>query len=175
MALTGRPLDLQIRGAGYFALRGPESAPNCYTRYGSFKVDKLGKLIGVQNYPLNTHLLIPSRATSVRVSPNGFVEVIIADPKLPASASSAQTSTKIVGRIELTVFTNPSALKPAGAAAPHVFVPTKESGTGVSGVCGLRGFGQLLQGHLEDNYDCFAKKLCHMLQSACSESNMPYT
>jgi flagellar basal-body rod protein FlgG len=48
---TGNPLDVAITGEGYFVVETPQGT--AYTRDGQFKVDRTGKLVTAQGYPVS--------------------------------------------------------------------------------------------------------------------------
>lgn len=74
---TGRPLDLAIRGPGYFAVRDLETGAPLYTRAGNFTMDSSGRLVTadgrgqVVTADGRGLALDPVAAGSVRVSDDG--------------------------------------------------------------------------------------------------------
>lgn len=133
---TQNPLDLAIEGDGFFQLLLPDGSTG-YTRDGSFKMDKDGKLVTSNGHILQPEIVIPSDTTQITITEDGTVSVIIAnDPKTPQE----------VGKIELIKFANPSGLTPIGK---NIFKETAASGDPVTGTPGTEGFGRLAQGFLE--------------------------
>lgn len=76
MESTGRPLDLAIEGDGFFVVEGPQGP--LYTRNGSFHVDTQGRIVTIDNLPLQGtagSLTLPANATSesIMVSRDGQI------------------------------------------------------------------------------------------------------
>ena len=71
---TGRPLDLAIRGDGFFRVRSPEGAV-AYTRDGSFDVDSEGRVVSKSGWFLDPPVTVPSggEGYSVAVEADGTV------------------------------------------------------------------------------------------------------
>ena len=101
---TGNPLDLAIKGNGFFAIRTPNGER--YTRDGNFTLDVNGQLItstgqpvlGTNSQPIN----IPRTAGDVTIAPDGTI-----------SATANGTSTQL-GQLRVVTFTDPQKLERDG-------------------------------------------------------------
>jgi flagellar basal body rod protein FlgG len=98
---TGNPLDVAIRGDGFFAVNGPGGT--LYTRNGTFQIDDQGRLTTSDGLPVagdGGPLTLPAEATPARVyvSPAGGVYV-----------DDTQ-----VGSLKLVTFADNSRLEQAG-------------------------------------------------------------
>jgi flagellar basal-body rod protein FlgF len=96
---TGNPLDLAIKGDGFFVVQGPKGT--LYTRNGSFQIGANGQLQTKQGLPVQTSsgsIQLPPDITTITVEPDG---TLMAD------------KTK-VGQIKLVKFADPKQLEPAG-------------------------------------------------------------
>ncbi len=94
---SGNPLDLAIRGEGYFAVETPEGER--YTRAGGFTLDPDGQIVTAQGFALlgdgGAPMTVPPEAGAITVARDGTL-------------SSEQGE---IGRIQLVRFANPQALK----------------------------------------------------------------
>jgi flagellar basal-body rod protein FlgG len=132
---TQQPLDLAIRGSGFFEVTLPDGS-NAYTRGGSLQLDKDGVLTTSEGYPLTPQLRFPADATSVLIDSSGKVTAQVPDEADPIE----------VGNIQLVNFMNASALRPLGE---NLYVPTDNSGDPLPGTPGQQGLGQVAQGFVE--------------------------
>jgi flagellar basal body rod protein FlgG len=92
---TGRPLDLALRGDGFFVLDGPKGP--IYTRNGVFQLNGNGELQSMAGLPVRGsagRITIPPDATEIVVHPDGAIVA----------------GTGEVGRLELAHFKNPREL-----------------------------------------------------------------
>ena len=133
--VTKNPLDLQVEGAGFFAVQLPDGQQG-YTRDGSFKKDPSGKLVDRNGNSLQPELVIPPNAETIEIGANGQVNVTVAGSVTPQN----------IGQLQLTNFINPAGLRALGK---NVYVPTGASGQPQQGQPGQNGFGQVAQGQLE--------------------------
>ncbi len=94
---TGSPLDLAIRGPGYFAVE--TAAGERYTRAGGFALDAEGRIVNAHGQALlddgGAPLSVPTEASDVTIAQDGTVS----------------TDQGEVGRIRLVRFDDPQALK----------------------------------------------------------------
>jgi flagellar basal-body rod protein FlgG len=132
---TGNSLDLVIEGDGFFQVTMPDGTIN-YTRSGSFKMDRDGKVVNSDGYPLEPAVTIPANTTSITVGTDGTVSVMQAGNSSPVQ----------VGSIEIATFMNPGGLQANGK---NLFVNTDASGEATTGAPGLEGRGTIQQGFLE--------------------------
>ncbi len=74
---TGNSLDLVIQGDGFFQLSRPDGTI-AYTKAGDFSLDKDGRIVDPDGYPLEPPITIPSTATQITVAFNGDVNILTA-------------------------------------------------------------------------------------------------
>ncbi len=137
---TGRPLDWQIEGEGFFQVRtiedGTEST--AYTRAGNFAQNAVGNIVlaNSDGSVLEPPIAIPADAIEVTVARNGEVRV----------RQQGSNTLNVVGQIELARFVNPEGLKQIGR---NLYVETDASGAPVTGTPQSDGLGAISQGNLE--------------------------
>lgn len=132
---TQQPLNLAIRGEGYFEIELPDGR-TAYTRDGSFERNQDGEIVTLDGYQVGSGITIPQDARSINISTDGEVEVINGDDTDPSN----------VGQIEIVTFINPGGLQAIG---DNLFVETAASGDPQTGTPGEDGVGNVLQGFLE--------------------------
>ena len=114
---TDNPLDLAIRGEGYFAVETDEGQR--YTRHGVFQLDEQGQLTTSQGDPV-----LGAGGAPITIPPNASNIIITRDGTISADALE-------IGRIEVFAFENPAALSKAGNnlldAKDQVPTATRES------------------------------------------------
>jgi len=132
--LTDQPLDLAIRGEGFFQvdLGGGEIG---YTRDGAFTLNADREIVNQMGYRLVPNLAIEEGATEINVGLDGMVTV--------KNIGGIQNA---VGNIETVTFPNPAGLSGGGE---NIYRQTDSSGAPVAGVPGIEGRGDLLSGKLE--------------------------
>jgi flagellar basal-body rod protein FlgG len=135
LAQTGNDLDIAIRGEGFFKILLPNGS-FAYTRDGSFQLDAQGRVVTSQGNPVQPTITIPANASGTTINSQGQVTVT-----LPGS-----TTTTLVGQIGLTRFVNKAGLMPIG---DNLFQETPASGPPQDGTASLDGYGDILQGSLE--------------------------
>ena len=148
---TERPLDLAIRGNGFFEIQMPDGTTG-YTRDGSFQVNAQGQMVTNNGFPVQPGITIPANAVSIAVSQEGLVSVVV-----PGQAQPQQ-----VGQLQLTNFINPAGLEPKGQ---NLYAETAASGTPNTGTPGQDSFGQLQQGALETSNVNVVEELVGMIQT----------
>jgi flagellar basal-body rod protein FlgG len=79
---------------------------------------------------------VPQDATGITIGQTGLVQVM----------QPGQTAPSDIGQLQLARFVNKSGLQPIG---DNLFLETAASGAPQDGTPGSEGFGNLLQGHLE--------------------------
>lgn len=132
---TSNPLDLVIEGDGFFQVLQPDGSTS-FTRDGSFKVDRNGRVCTADGLPLIPEIYIPEDTTSIAISGDGIVAVELA----------GSTSLDEIGQIELVRFANTGGLQSRGR---NLYQVTAASGEPIMGFPGLDGFGTIGQGYLE--------------------------
>lgn len=132
---TNNSLDLVIEGDGFFQVTRPDGT-TAYTRAGSFKVDKDGRMVNSDGYPLTDGITFDPATTNITISASGDVSALVAGSSTPTALTP----------ITIAKFINPAGLMSVGR---NLFVPTDASGEAVAGAPGLEGRGSLNQGFLE--------------------------
>lgn len=134
---TSSPLDLAIRGKGYFGVELP-SGELAYTRAGSFQLNADGEIVTAEGYRVSPGITIPQEAIDITVNESGEVQVTMPN----------QTQPQLVGQLELSGFVNPAGLDALG---DNLFRETEASGAPIVGIAGQDGMGTILQGFLESS------------------------
>src|SRR4051794_11443945 len=135
---TGNPLDVTIKGQGFFQVKLP-SGETAYTRSGAFHLDPQGSLVTSDGDPLEPAITIPQDATAISIGSDGTVTV----------TQPGQTQAQQVGQIQLAMFPNPGGLNSVGKS---LFLATTGSGDAIVGTPGgAEGLGALEQGVLEQS------------------------
>ncbi len=132
---TDNEFDLAIQGAGFFKVVLPDGTI-AYTRNGQFKLDRDGRIVNTDGYPLDPEITIPVDAVSITIAEDGTVGVL----------RQGGTTVEEVGRIELAKFINPAGLRRLGN---NLFLQTDASGDPIIDNPGNQGIGTILQGFLE--------------------------
>ncbi len=146
---TNNPLDVAINGDGFFQVRKPDGTI-AYTRDGSFKLSRDGRLVNSSGYVLEPEIVIPETAIAISISRDGVVEVL----------NSGETEPVEVGRIEVAKFVNPAGLRSIGN---NLYVETQASGQPIFGTPGSEGFGELMQGYLESSNVDIVEEMVNMI------------
>jgi len=132
---TGAPLDLAIRGDGFFKIQMPDGT-FAYTRDGSFQMDAQGRIVTAQGNVVQPAITIPQNSTGLTINAQGQVSVI------PQGA----TAPTVIGQLSLTRFVNQAGLLAIG---DNMFTETPASGTPQDGLASTDGMGDIQQGNLE--------------------------
>jgi flagellar basal-body rod protein FlgG len=148
---TDNPLDIAINGQGFFQIQMPDGTL-AYTRDGSFQKDSTGQVVTSSGYPVSPALTVPSTATSVSISRDGIVSVILA-----GAAATTQ-----IGTLQIASFVNSGGLQSTGE---NLFVETASSGTPTPNTPGTNGTGLLNQGYVETSNVNVAEELVSMIQT----------
>jgi flagellar basal-body rod protein FlgF len=98
---TGNPLDLAVRGDGYFVIQGPDGT--AYSRNGHFRLDDRGQLVTEDGLSVEGEGGAP-----VIVEQSSGPIVVAADGTVSAGGGE-------LGRLRIVRFDAPQALRPAGA------------------------------------------------------------
>jgi len=146
---TGNSLDLAIEGDGFFQVRMSDGT-NGYTRDGSFKLSRDGRIVNSDGYYLEPEITLPQETQSIMVSRDGRISVMVA----------GSTEAQEIGQIELARFINPSGLKSIGRNLLQV---TPASGEPIIGNPDLEGFGGLAQGYLESSNVDVVEEMVNMI------------
>lgn len=132
---TGNNLDIAIDGDGFFQVVLPDGTV-AYTRAGNFRLDRDGRIVTNDGYPLEPGITVPADATQITVGADGRVTVM-----QPGNVAPVE-----IGTIEIARFINPGGLKSIGK---NLFIETDSSGAPQTGAPGTEGRGTLIQGFLE--------------------------
>jgi flagellar basal-body rod protein FlgG len=156
---TGNPLDLMIKGQGFFQVKQPDGQI-AYTRCGAFQLDQQGNMVTADGNPLQPSVTIPSNAQTITIGTDGTVSIT-----LPGQQQAQQ-----VGTIQLATFPNPGGLQSVGQ---NLLTPTTASGEPVVGnPGGAEGLGTLQQGMLEQsNIDVVQEFVEMILTQRAYEAN----
>jgi flagellar basal-body rod protein FlgG len=132
---TGNPLDMMIRGDGFFQVMMPDGSLS-YTRDGSWKISANGQVVNADGLALEPPVTVPQDATSVLIQSDGRVLI----------NTTTSTEATELGRVELARFVNPAGLSNLGG---NLYKQTVASGDPIIAQPGLDGVGLLDQGYLE--------------------------
>jgi flagellar basal-body rod protein FlgG len=132
---TGNPLDVAIRGDGFFKILLPDGTFP-YTRDGSFNLDQQGRVVTAEGNVVQPGLTLPANAHSITINQQGQLSVLV-----PGS-----TTPNLIGQFDLTRFANVAGLQPIG---DNLFVETPASGPPQDGIPNTDGMGNLQQSSLE--------------------------
>ena len=132
---TGKDFDVAIRGDGFLRINLPDGR-TAYTRDGSFSLDAQGRIVNAQGYVVQPGVTVPQNATQISINAQGQVSAII-----PGATVASQ-----LGQFELSMFVNKAGLQAIG---DNLYIETAASGPAQNGTPNTEGFGNLLQGNLE--------------------------
>jgi flagellar basal-body rod protein FlgG len=132
---TGKDFDVAVRGEGFFRILMPDGR-TAYTRDGSFQLDAQGRMVTNQGYVVQPGMTVPQNATSISINAQGQVSAM-----LPGQTAATQ-----LGQFDLSLFVNKAGLQGIG---DNLYLETAASGAPQNGVPNVDGFGNLLQGNLE--------------------------
>lgn len=135
MKKTEQPLDLGIRGPGFFEVVLPDGTLG-YSRDGALQLSGDGTLVTHGGLKLSALIQIPSDTTGVSVDAEGHVFATLPGERQPVD----------VGQIELANFVNASGLNPIG---DNLYTVTEMSGEALRSAPGQNGVGTIAQGFLE--------------------------
>lgn len=132
---TTNPLDLAIKGRGYFQIELPEGKGTAYTRDGAFQRNGDGVIVTHDGYTVQPEITIPEDAVEIYVNASGEVWVKL----------DGETDEVNVGQLELANFPNEAGLEAMGQ---NLFMETVASGGPVVDNPDVEGFGSIQQGYL---------------------------
>lgn len=137
---SGRPLDVQIEGEGFFQVRTIQDGDviTAYTRAGNFVSNSLGNIVLANSggEVLEPPIVVPEDAIEVSIGRNGEVRV----------RQQGSNTLNTVGQFELARFVNPEGLKQIGR---NLYIESDASGPPVTGEPQSDGLGATVQGALE--------------------------
>jgi flagellar basal-body rod protein FlgG len=135
--ITNNPLDVAIKGDGFFQFRTPEGEV-AYGRAGNLHIDNDGNLVDPNGHYLDPEISIPEGTTSVIIRQDGTILVAV----------NNETDYSEIGQLNLARFTNPAGLKSLGQ---NLYQATGASGTPLIGIPGEDGYGLVNQYALEQS------------------------
>src|SRR5690349_20808597 len=122
---TGNPLDIALQGDGFFSVTMADGTTG-YSRDGSFTVDGSGRLVTSGGHPLQsdagTDLTVPPGSVDVRFDDTGQL-----------TATAADGTTQVAGRLALSTFPNNQGLQAMGE---NIYTATAASGAAVNYAAG---------------------------------------
>jgi flagellar basal-body rod protein FlgG len=118
---TGNPLDIALQGDGFFSVRLPDGTLG-YSRDGSLTIDGIGRLVNASGMPVQSDasadMIVPLDSVDVRFDDAGQL-----------TATAADGTSQIVGRMGLSVFPNNRGLLSVGQ---NTWAETPASGAAVA-------------------------------------------
>jgi flagellar basal-body rod protein FlgG len=147
--ITNKNTDLMIEGEGFFRVQKDDGAV-AYTRDGALKIDRSGRLVNSDGFPIVPEIVIPPGVTheKIQIGMDGTVSVKIG------------TQTEEVGQIQIANFVNPTGLDSLGM---NLYSETLASGEPVIGVPSAEGFGRIAQGQLESSNVNIVEEMVNMI------------
>lgn len=151
LVTTGNPLDVAIKGNGYFRIQMPDGT-QAYTRDGSFSLNQNGMIVTSAGYQVGNGITLPSGVTSTTINPDGSVQYTLQDP----------TKVYTAGNLIVASFINPNGLVATGG---NLFLETSASGPPVINQPGTAGTGSVMQNTLEQSNVDVAGQLVNMISA----------
>ena len=148
-AETENPLDLAIKGDGFFQVQKPDGS-FAYTRDGAFRINADGFIVTTTGLRLGSEISLPPDTESINISQDGIMSVILSGDPTPEE----------IGQMELVRFVNPAGLQAIGG---NLYEETVASGTPTMGFAGDEGFGSVLQGFLEKSNVDVVQEMINMI------------
>ena len=135
--VTNNSYDLAINGRGYFQVQQADGT-TAYTRAGSFQLNQNGQLVTSDGLQILPAITVPQNAVTVTVNASGQVLATV----------DGQATQQTLGQLQIATFTNPAGLDAIGNS---LMKETDASGAAVVGNPQAAGFGNLVQGSLENS------------------------
>ena len=146
---TESPLDLAIRGNGFFEVLMPDGS-SAFSRFGALKVNENGVLATSGGYELKTQIEIPL----------DIVEVVVDAQGLVSGRSPNSTKLEDLGQLELASFPSLDGLNAIGE---NLYKATDAAGQMITGLPGDEGFGTIAQGYLESSNVKLAEEMVSLV------------
>ena len=170
IAQTGSALDVAVNGDGFFTTVSPITSQTYYTRNGSFSTDGNGFVVDgsgnqLQAFAVNASGAVTSTTpAAAQIPPTNAAGAQFAGVTVGANgditASYADGTNSVVGRIALASFVAPAGLKQVGSSN---WVSTGISGSASYGQPGSAQYGSLLSGALERSNVDIAEELVGLI------------
>lgn len=149
--MTENPLDVIIRGKGFFQVSRPDG-DIAYTRNGNFSLNNEGTLVTSEGDPLDPQISIPEDQTGIYIGSDGVVSV----------TTQGNSTPQQVGQIQIATFQNPAGLESIGDS---LLLKTQASGEPITGNPGENGLGSLLAGYVEQSNVNVVEEMVAMIVS----------
>jgi flagellar basal-body rod protein FlgG len=144
--ITNNPLDIAIRGEGFFQFKMPDGSL-AYGRGGNLHIDNDGNLVDPNGRMLDPEIVMPEGTTAVVIQQDGTIQAVV----------NNENEYTEIGQINLARFTNPGGLKSLGQ---NLFQATEASGDAMIGIPGEDGYGTINQFALEkSNVDVISEMM----------------
>lgn len=137
MVATENPLNLAVQGEGLFIVELP-TGELAYTRDGSFQLSPQGLLVTADGYTVSPGIIVPEDAIEVTINREGLVQAKL----------QGQIDPVDLGQLETAIFANEVGLEAIGN---NFLIETPASGPAAIGTPGGAGYGELLQGFIENS------------------------
>ncbi len=131
---TERPLDMMIRGEGFFVVRQPNGELG-YKRDGAFYKSATGRVETIEGYPLEPEVVVPTNSKGVEIAEDGTIH-----------AYFSHTDRQQIGQVQVATFVNQGGLKSIGK---NILVETPASGAPILSIPGESTAGSVMQYYLE--------------------------
>jgi flagellar basal-body rod protein FlgG len=148
---TENVYDMALEGEGFFRVQTYDGSM-AYTRDGSFKVDKDGRLVTSNGFYVNPNITFPEGflPQTINITKTGLVQV-----KIPTSNEPVD-----VGQIELFRFPNPVGLSAVG---DNLYKVTEASGDPIQGQPGYEGFATTIHKFLEMSNVSLVREMVNLI------------
>jgi len=154
---TENPLDLAVQGEGFLQVELDDGTV-AYRRGGTLILDRGGSLSTAEGQPIVPSFRIPSGTTRLTITALGEIR------------AAAGGENRLLGRIEMARFRNPSGLIQVGSG---LFLETPSSGPPLIASPGSGGMGILVQGAVEgSNVDLATEYVMDILSSVEHKANL---
>jgi flagellar basal-body rod protein FlgG len=142
------PLDWAIQGDGFFSVTLPDGKIG-YTRDGQFVLDADRNLVTASGYPLVWDGTIAEGLSNISINADGAV-----------TASNADGTSAALGTVQLTRFSNPTALANNG---DNIWLETTSSGTAQTGTAATENYGRISGKMIEQSNVELSQEMTHLL------------
>ncbi len=153
---TGNPLDVAIKGNGFFQVKTLSTQGNgmAYTRTGKFFINPEGSLVlnDDTGYKLEPPITIPPTGSNVTIGADGRVTYM----------EAGSTATTEAGQIKMARFANSQGLLQLGG---NLFQQTDASGPVEMEDPGTNGVGEIQQGFVEGSNVDPVKELVDLIKT----------
>lgn len=149
---TDKPLDIAIRGRGFFQVQMPNGSDFAYTRAGSFRTNEQGQITLPNGFVLQPPITVPTGVQRLDISEDGTVSAIVA----------GSTTEQTIGTIQLADFINPDGLQAIGE---NLYQVTTASGAANLGNPTQNGLGTLKQSALEGSNVNVVEEMVNLIEA----------